>query len=157
MARFLLHYLLIKSVFKWCWGYWLSREAETWRRAAWFMSNFQTVQRDAWCMVTFPKQAFYDQRVCSDKWQSSLAVPHFMFLINLFLLMRSLKHLYGRGKMSPVIWEMANWTRQVVDFIRALSGRAISHCSPHGCDPMRACTGLLIVHTSWFWKWIADI
>lgn len=50
---------------------------------AWFMSNFHTVQHDAWCMVTFPKQAFYARRICSDEWRSSLAVPRFMFLVNL--------------------------------------------------------------------------
>lgn len=73
------------------------------------MSNFQTVQCDAWCMITFPKQAFDYQRICSDKWQSSLAAPHFMFFINHFCLClllsisgkeKNITCHYGDGKLD---------------------------------------------------------
>lgn len=55
--------------------------------------------------------------------------------------MRPLKHLRGGKKISPVIWEPVNWTRQEsVDFIRTFSGRS---CQSR--DALRVCAGLLNV------------
>lgn len=55
--------------------------------------------------------------------------------------MRPLKHLRGGKKISPVIWEPVNWTRQEsVDFIRTFSGR-----SRWSRDALRVCAGLLNV------------